>query len=340
VSQGSTTLPTTGVFSGLVEQQDINAALAALLSNNSGASAPSAPTDGMLWRNTTTSWVQIYDASNSAWHNLFYLDETNALAYAQIGGGAETTIASAATTDLWSVPSNLVEITGTTNITALCASDATQGTLKLVTFAGALTLTNGTNLLLPNGGSNITTAAGDWMMALGLGSRVQVVIYTRANGQAIATNTVTSTSSSSTANDIAIESGTGGTQIADSGVAISKVTNAAQLNVPDQTLAGGANVTSYSLGTQSSGTLTVDCGKGPLQYLTNGGAFTLNPPANDGSCMILVTNNSSAGAITFGSGFTVGADTGPAPTTTNTSMFTISVWRINGVSGYSVFAHQ
>jgi hypothetical protein len=113
----------------------------------------------------------------------------------------------------------------------------------------------------------------------------------------------------------------------------------AQLNTADQTVSGGANVTSQNLGTQSSGTLTIDCGSRPLQYVTNGGAFTLAAPANDGSCLLLVTNNGTAGTITF-SGFTVGASTGDALDTTNAHIFTISIWRINGTSGYRVAAHQ
>ena len=52
-----------------------------------------------------------------------------------------------------------------------------------------------------------------------------------------------------------------------------------------------------------------------------------------------MTNNGSAGAITF-SGFTVGSNTGATLTTTNTNKFTVSIWRINGTSGYNIFAHQ
>lgn len=110
----------------------------------------------------------------------------------------------------------------------------------------------------------------------------------------------------------------------------------AALNIQDQTLSGGANVTSFS---ESTGNLTIDCGKSPLHYITNGGAWTLTAPANDGSCILLVTNNASAGAITF-SGFSVGASTGDALTTTNTNKFSIHIWRINGTSGYRVAAHQ
>lgn len=109
--------------------------------------------------------------------------------------------------------------------------------------------------------------------------------------------------------------------------------------IQDQTVSGGANITANNLGTQSSGTLTIDCGKSPLQYVTDGGAFTLAAPANDGSCIVLVTNNGSAGTITF-SGFTVGSNTGDAITTTNTQKFSLSIWRINGTSGYRIAAHQ
>lgn len=113
----------------------------------------------------------------------------------------------------------------------------------------------------------------------------------------------------------------------------------ASLNIADQTLSGGANVTSSNQGTKSSGTFTVDCGASPLQYITNGGAFTLAAPANDGSCIVRSLNNGSAGTITF-SGFTVGSNTGDGLTTTNASAFAIQIWRINGVSRYLISAYQ
>jgi hypothetical protein len=115
--------------------------------------------------------------------------------------------------------------------------------------------------------------------------------------------------------------------------------NVAALNIADQTLSGGANVTSANLGTKSSGTLTIDCGTCPLQYVTNGGAFTLAAPSADGNCAVLVTNNGSAGTISF-SGFTVSPSTGDTLTTTNASKFIISVMRINGTSTYLIKALQ
>jgi hypothetical protein len=335
MSQGATVLPTTGTISGLQEQNYINAAVAALLSINSGGSAPTSPTAGMLWWDTATGWIQEYDGTD--WNNLFYLDTTNHLGYAQLCGGAVAILASAATVDLWSTPGSVVEITGAATITALCASDAAPGTLKVAYFTGALTLThNSSSLILPNNGANITTAAGDTALVMAISNvNVLVVQYVRANGRTVSTYGV-SGPSSATSGDLASFNGTAGNVIQDSGV---PATDVARLSVADQTVAGGANVTSYNLGVISSGTGTVDCGKAPLQYVTNNGAFTIAAPANDGSCILLVSNGASAGAITF-SGFTVGASTGASLTTTNGNKFSISIWRVNGVSGYSIFAHQ
>ncbi len=117
------------------------------------------------------------------------------------------------------------------------------------------------------------------------------------------------------------------------------LSSVASLTAQDQTLAGGANVTGTNLGTVSSGTTTVDCGKSPLQYLTNGGAFTLAGPASDGSCIIQTTNNGSAGTITF-SGFSQGSNSGDSLDTTNGHKFSISVYRINSISHYLISAYQ
>lgn len=113
-------------------------------------------------------------------------------------------------------------------------------------------------------------------------------------------------------------------------------TDVAYLDVADQTISGGANVTSLGL---TTGNVTIDCGARPLQHITNGGVFTITAPGTDGSCLLDITNNASAGAITF-SGFSVGTNTGDAFDTTNTHSFTVMIWRNNGVSGYRNAAHQ
>jgi hypothetical protein len=82
---------------------------------------------------------------------------------------------------------------------------------------------------------------------------------------------------------------------------------------------GGIEITSKSLGTQSSGTLTLDMADRVLQHYTNNGAHTLAPGTVNGACILDITNGASAGAITT-SGWTIvyGAS---LLTTTNTNKF-------------------
>jgi hypothetical protein len=88
---------------------------------------------------------------------------TGALEWAPI-----VTLASAATTNIGTAASNVVQITGTTTITAL--GTAASGAERTVIFAGALTLThNATSLILPSA-TNITTVAGDTAKFVSLGS--------------------------------------------------------------------------------------------------------------------------------------------------------------------------
>jgi hypothetical protein len=109
----------------------------------------------------------------------------------------------------------------------------------------------------------------------------------------------------------------------------------ARLSQEDQLTSGGAIVAAKQL---PVGSMTVDCGSRPLQYISNTGAFTITSPTRDGSCMLLITNSTGAGAVTF-SGFVV-SSIGDSLTTTVGSSFTINIWRINGTSGYGVSAHQ
>jgi hypothetical protein len=77
-------------------------------------------------------------------------------------------IASATTTNLETATGNVVDVTGTTTITAITLS---QGHQRWVRFTGALTLTNGASLVLP-GAANITTVAGDYALFIGYASSV------------------------------------------------------------------------------------------------------------------------------------------------------------------------
>ena len=98
------------------------------------------------------------------------------------GQSAEATVASAATADIGAASSPFVQITGTTGITSF---GTTYSGARYVRFAGALTLThNATTLILP-AATNITTAAGDTLVAVPTGNPGagwRVVVYQRADG--------------------------------------------------------------------------------------------------------------------------------------------------------------
>lgn len=86
-----------------------------------------------------------------------------ALAFEQLfAQGTQTDLASAATTDIGAQNTNFLRITGNTTITSFGSNY--RGPRFLV-FEGAVTLTNSSTLVLP-GGANITTAAGDVLIAI------------------------------------------------------------------------------------------------------------------------------------------------------------------------------
>ncbi len=96
----------------------------------------------------------------------------NPRAYAQA-----TDVASAATIDLDSCTGDLVDVTGTTTITAVTLR---RGQERTVRFTGILVLTDGASLVLP-GAANITTAAGDYAILRGYAAGVvRCVYYNRA----------------------------------------------------------------------------------------------------------------------------------------------------------------
>ncbi|WP_259671615.1 hypothetical protein [Rhizobium sp. NZLR3b] len=106
---------------------------------------------------------------------------------------AFATLASAATTDLSTVGSQNVTVTGTTTITAFGTAPA--GTFRRLVFSGILTLThNATSLILPQGG-NVVTAAGDSLEAVSLGSgNWRVTSYQRVGTSGLISGTAVSAS--------------------------------------------------------------------------------------------------------------------------------------------------
>lgn len=183
-------LPTSGTYDGNAAAAYLNAIFNNLISNNSGTTAPSYAVPGTLWPDTSVTGrvsLKMYDGTNWTVFAIFNqvtgtTTEIQNLKYANFP--ASTNLASAATTDLSTILTPYVNITGTNSITSF-GSGTNQ--FRFIRFAGALTLTyNGTSLVLP-GGANIATAAGDTAIASSDGSgNWTVLFYQRANGTAVA----------------------------------------------------------------------------------------------------------------------------------------------------------
>ena len=157
-------------------RSDINSALQALVTLSSGASEPGTMYAYQLWADATTGLLKIRNAANNAWITIGTMASTN-LGLLALSGGSLTgalnlakgsDIASGTTTDIGAATGTVVDVTGTTTITGFGTAQA--GTMRIVRFTGALTLThNATSLILPTA-ANITTAAGDVAIFISLGS--------------------------------------------------------------------------------------------------------------------------------------------------------------------------
>jgi hypothetical protein len=188
-SQGSGCMPTTGTVSGLTLVTDINAGIKALISSNSGSSAPATDCSGLslagqFWLDTSTTPYVLKNYDGTSWLTLGTMDNTNHVWTPPIGGGTNS-VTAAGTTDLCSVPQGYVTISGNTTITAF-GSSCVAGQIKYLNFTGTPQVTyNGTSLIIP-GAATITVAAGDQAVAAYLGSgNWRIVSYTPTSGQAL-----------------------------------------------------------------------------------------------------------------------------------------------------------
>lgn len=153
---------------GLAFLSDTNAALAAIVSQNSGATEPATMYAYQLWADTTTGKLKIRNAANDGW--IIWGDLAKAGLGAVLDDGtvpmtglltmaASADIASAATIDLTAADGNTTRITGTD---ATSAFTMTAGQWHMCIADGAWPLTyHATTNKLNTGGSNYTCAAGD-----------------------------------------------------------------------------------------------------------------------------------------------------------------------------------
>ncbi len=77
-------------------RSDLNNALAAIVSNNSSATAPATTFAHMIWVDTAAdpSVVKVRNADNDAWITLFQLDQTNDVSNIAVKNAAQTFTAS------------------------------------------------------------------------------------------------------------------------------------------------------------------------------------------------------------------------------------------------------
>lgn len=111
--------------------------------------------------------------------------------------------------------------------------------------------------------------------------------------------------------------------------------------VENQNISGGAEITVKTLGTITTGTVTVDAGDCPWQSYTNNGAHALAATIGSGKagwCNLVITNGASAGIIDV-TDFPLGVE-GDDFTTTNTHVFDCAIKVGPGVKRLIVKAMQ
>ena len=183
---------------------DLNLALLANQSQNSGSSEPSTTYAYQFWADTNTGLLKQRNAANNAWISILTMS-TGAVTTAttelssdtspQLGGdlscnssqiqwskGADVASATALAvlTD-----GNYFDVTGTTTITSINTTGGVGTQIKLHFDAACLLTHHATDLILP-GGANITTAAGDEAEFIEYASGdYRCTSYTRATGKAV-----------------------------------------------------------------------------------------------------------------------------------------------------------
>lgn len=206
-----------------------------------------------------------------------------------------TDIASAGTVNLSTATGDIVDVTGTTGITAITLDDGIERTVR---FTDTLTLTNGASLVLPSG-ANINTAAGDIVTFRGYAAGVvRCTAYQRASGAAVSGGGITlgtaAPSTSGTSIDFtSIPAGTKRITLMLKDVS----TNGTADLLVQLGDAGGIEATSY-LGASASITGTGSCDS--TSYTTGFGISTVAAANTHCGMLILTRENSSHTWVAMG----------------------------------------
>jgi hypothetical protein len=301
-AQGSACMPTTGTVSGLTFAQDTNAALAALLSSNSGASAPAndcsaAAVRGQVWLDTSTGLLKQFDGTS--WLVIGYADNTNHIWTPPVGGGIAA-LASAGTTDLGSVPQSYVVVSGSTTITNF-GSSAVTGTVHWIKFSGTLTITyNASSMILP-GAVDLPIAPGDQvaMIALGGGNWQALHVTPAAGRQPPITCVILSSGATTTCSD--------GNAYAVNGVFAPKA-GATRLDI--RMVGGGGGGGGNGTGTSAGNGVSGGTSNFNGVIAGNGGNGGANSSGNGGSAGAAATGSGTATARMQGMNGAVGLGQG------------------------------
>lgn len=140
---------------------------------------------------TTTITVDVCDSIaldsglNSGALSYGLLDPAHTSVSADAVHTKSTAIASATTAQIWKSGGDLVHISGTTTITSFGTAQK-AGQERTLIFDGALTLTNGTNLVLPGGQSILTVANDRAIVRADTTTKAVVIAFIPANGNRFA----------------------------------------------------------------------------------------------------------------------------------------------------------
>lgn len=174
------------------------------------------------------------------------------LAGSGAGFGTRTNLASAATTDLGTIPSHCVNVTGAVTITAFGSTANVNSPFYLVKFASALQITHNAASMIVPGGGNLSILAGDEILAeyLGTGNWRIAAVFPAAPalsvGGANGLTVVNTTANENTRLDIVT-----------TGRSILEATNGATISVGPQTLTlntAGVGVNGLDAGVLASNT--------------------------------------------------------------------------------------
>lgn len=181
---------------GAAFRTDLNSALAAIVSNNSGATAPSTTFAYQWWADTTTGLLKIRNAANSAWVTV------GTLASANLG---LATLASPTFTGTVTIPTVAIAAGTVTGITDLAIADggtgastaaaafaalkqaatsSATGVVELATDAEAQAGTDATRCVTPDNLGAVVLGLGQAYTDV-TASRASGVTYTNSTGRSI-----------------------------------------------------------------------------------------------------------------------------------------------------------